>query len=394
MRPTMRPGIWRTYSLRQVNRPRYGPPKFTRPAQALPLRRPRCPRRTRRAAPACPSEIGSAATMYSAPAACAASPSACTSSGRRGTPAAARRGRRARPSAARRRSTSTASSGPKAYVRTTSSQCRVHARVHGDAVAAGDAAGHQAGLGQRAGAVVHAGVGHVHAHQLAGHRLQLEHRLQRALADLRLVRRVGGVVLAAADDVRDRARDEVPVRAAAEEATPSRSRRRRFWCARSDSSRERSSSLERRRQVEAIDAELRRDVGEQLVRRSPRRSRRASCGGLRRCSGCRGAGSMPSVAAVCRNSSYSSADISSSSSPGFERRTFSIQPSSYGTSFTHCGLSFSAVVALDHLAGDRREQLARPPSRTRSRRTSASATTLAPGSGSSTKTMSPSWSCA
>ncbi len=95
---------------------------------------------------------------------------------------------------------------------------RVDAVQEGDAVAARDVAGHEAGLGQGAGAVVHAGVGHVHGHQLADHGLELEHRLQGALADLRLVGGVGGVELRAADDVADDAGDEVAVGAGAQEA--------------------------------------------------------------------------------------------------------------------------------------------------------------------------------
>ena len=94
---------------------------------------------------------------------------------------------------------------------------RIDARMHRDPMAAGDAAGHQTGLRQRARPVVHARVRHVHARQLADHRLQLEHRLERALTDLRLVRRVRGVVLAARNDVSDRARNEVPVSAPAQE---------------------------------------------------------------------------------------------------------------------------------------------------------------------------------
>ena len=84
--------------------------------------------------------------------------------------------------------------------------------------AAGDAEGHQHRLGDGAAAVVEAGVGDVHAGELADQRLILEERLQAALAGLGLVRRVGGVELAAAGDGIDDGRDEVVVAAAAEEA--------------------------------------------------------------------------------------------------------------------------------------------------------------------------------
>ena len=70
------------------------------------------------------------------------------------------------------------------------------------AVAAGDADGHHHGLGGAGGAVVHAGVGDLHAGELADHGLELEHGLEGALRDLRLVGRVAGEELAALDERR------------------------------------------------------------------------------------------------------------------------------------------------------------------------------------------------
>jgi hypothetical protein len=136
--------------------------------------------------------------------------------------------------------------------------------VHGDLVTAGDAAGHEAGLGEGGGAIVHAGVGDVHAEELAGHGLEFEHRLQGALADLRLVGRVGGVVLAAADDVGDGAGDEVPVSAAAQEAGSPVAGDAVLVRQVRQLARE-VELAGRGRQVEAVDAELRGDVREQLV---------------------------------------------------------------------------------------------------------------------------------
>ena len=72
-------------------------------------------------------------------------------------------------------------------------------------------------LGAGRGAVVHGGVGHVHAGQLADQGLELEDRLQGPLADFRLVGGVGGVEFAAGDQLVDHRRDEVVVGAAAEE---------------------------------------------------------------------------------------------------------------------------------------------------------------------------------
>ncbi len=66
-----------------------------------------------------------------------------------------------------------------------------------------DRARHQGGLRHRRGAVVHGRVGDVEPHELADQALELVDGLQRALAHLRLVRRVGGVELAAPDQVVD-----------------------------------------------------------------------------------------------------------------------------------------------------------------------------------------------
>ena len=82
---------------------------------------------------------------------------------------------------------------------------------------AGDARGHHQRFGRAGRAVVHGGVGHVHAGQLADHRLEFEDGLQRALRDLRLVGRVGGEELAARNQRVDDHRAVVRVRAGAEE---------------------------------------------------------------------------------------------------------------------------------------------------------------------------------
>ena len=95
---------------------------------------------------------------------------------------------------------------------------RVHRVQDGDGGAAGDTAGHQRGLCQRGGAVIHACVGDLHAGQKAHHGLEVVGGLEGALADLRLVGGVGGEQLASGDDGAHDAGDEVPVGAAAEEA--------------------------------------------------------------------------------------------------------------------------------------------------------------------------------
>ena len=86
------------------------------------------------------------------------------------------------------------------------------------APALGRADGHQRRLGGRRGAVVVRRRDDVEPGQLGDQRLVLVDRLQRALADLGLVGRVGGVELAARQDLVDRRRDVVAVGAGAEEA--------------------------------------------------------------------------------------------------------------------------------------------------------------------------------
>ena len=79
--------------------------------------------------------------------------------------------------------------------------------------APGDAVRHRHGLGRGRGAVIHGGVGHLHAGQQADLGLELEQVLQRALGDFRLVGRVGGEELAALDQVVHGRRDVVAVAA-------------------------------------------------------------------------------------------------------------------------------------------------------------------------------------
>ena len=76
---------------------------------------------------------------------------------------------------------------------------------------------HQHSLTGRRRAVIHGGVGHLHAGQPAHLGLELEQNLQRALADLGLVRRVGGQELRALDQVIDARRHMVLVGAGADE---------------------------------------------------------------------------------------------------------------------------------------------------------------------------------
>ena len=85
-------------------------------------------------------------------------------------------------------------------------------------LASGDAAGHQDRFGCAGGAVVHGGVGDLHAGEFADHGLELEHGLQRALCDLGLVGRVAGEELAALDERVDDHRAVVAIGTCSEEA--------------------------------------------------------------------------------------------------------------------------------------------------------------------------------
>ena len=95
---------------------------------------------------------------------------------------------------------------------------RMDAAAHQHTLAASGPAGHQSPFGCGRGPVVVRGRNHVHARELAHHRLVFVDGLERALADLGLVGRVGGVELAAQEELVDDRGDEVAIGAGAEEA--------------------------------------------------------------------------------------------------------------------------------------------------------------------------------
>ncbi len=80
-----------------------------------------------------------------------------------------------------------------------------------------DTHGHQRGLGQCRCAVVKRRIADVETRELGDHRLVFVNRLQRTLARLGLVRRVGAVVLATRCDVPDGSRNMMLVSAGADE---------------------------------------------------------------------------------------------------------------------------------------------------------------------------------
>ena len=87
----------------------------------------------------------------------------------------------------------------------------VHPRCEGDLRALVQTEREQARLSQGRCTVIMAGIGDLHAGQLADHGLVLEHGLQHALAQFRLVRCVGGVELGALQDEVDGGRDVVSI---------------------------------------------------------------------------------------------------------------------------------------------------------------------------------------
>ena len=76
---------------------------------------------------------------------------------------------------------------------------------------------HQDSLGERRRAIVHTGVRHIESQQQRRERLELENRLQRPLADLRLIRRVGGRELRAEENLVHHRRSHVCVGAGTKE---------------------------------------------------------------------------------------------------------------------------------------------------------------------------------
>ncbi len=86
--------------------------------------------------------------------------------------------------------------------------------------APGDAVRHQDGFRRGGRAVVHRGVGRLHAGQGGDLGLELEGGLQGALGDLGLIGRVGGQELRALDQMIDRRRDVMAVGAGAAEEGP------------------------------------------------------------------------------------------------------------------------------------------------------------------------------
>src|SRR5579871_5833809 len=73
----------------------------------------------------------------------------------------------------------------------------MHSPCNDRAIASSHTHSHHDRLSRAGRAVVHRSVGDLHAGQLADHRLELKHRLQRSLRDLRLVRRIARQKLSA-----------------------------------------------------------------------------------------------------------------------------------------------------------------------------------------------------
>ena len=134
------------------------------------------------------------------------------------------------------------------------------------AVAAGQALGHQHRFGGGGRAFVHRRVGDLHAGQHRHLGLELEQELERALADFRLVRRVGGQELAALDQVIDRRRNMMAIGPAAQERRP-RPGRAILCRHRRHRPLDFELALVIRQIQQAVDAGGGRDVAEQFVDR-------------------------------------------------------------------------------------------------------------------------------
>ena len=217
-----------------------------------------------------------------------------------------------------------------------------------------DAMRHQHRLAAGGRAVVHRGVGDLHAGQQRDLGLELEQHLQRALRDLRLIGRVAGQELAALDQMIDGRRDVMAIGAGAEEE---RDR------AGGDVLRgERGRARARRRA---------RSLACGIGSRSSSRLRAGMSANSASMSGDADAGEhQPPVVGVERqiaHQSRSSSDIRRRPRRPSGRRvrvgsaSFSLnnQPRPCASSLTRLGASPSLVVDVDDLAGGRGEHVAR-----------------------------------
>ena len=226
--PAIRPGMRRISASVPQKKPTEGPPKSSRLPSGWPSPRamsaPHSPGGLRM-----PRVIGSTATTSSAPCSLAAAPSASTSS------TAPRKLGLCRKTAAVSPSTAAASAAGvgEAVLEPDLldlgvvadrvggeglAAVRVDAARDDEAAAAGRAHRQVAGGGDRGRALVEAGVGDRQPGQLRHRRLELEHHLQAALRDLRLVGRVRGQELGALGDRVDDRRHVVVVHPGADEA--------------------------------------------------------------------------------------------------------------------------------------------------------------------------------
>ena len=143
---------------------------------------------------------------------------------------------------------------------------RVQRLDHERAALVVEPARHQHRFGRRRRAVVHRRVGDLETEQLGDDRLVLEDRLQRALRDLGLVRRVARVPLGAREQRVDRRRDRVRSDAATDERDRAVRGRRRPAVVR-----DRAQVVEQRSLVERLDVELplgAQSLGDVLEQRS------------------------------------------------------------------------------------------------------------------------------
>ncbi len=228
---------------------------------------------------------------------------------------------------------------------------RMDAAADEDPLAPRRAAGHERGLGRRGGAVVVRRGDDVEVDQLGDQRLVLVDALERALADLGLVRRVGRVPLAAEQDLVDGRRAPVAVDAGAEERGEVGPVARGQGRAAGPRARARAPAAGGRAARRAGASGMSSKSSSTEVSAEGREHPLAVVGGMRSVGHRRSARRDERVVGVARRAARRAGAASAS-------RTRTIQPSPYGSLLTSSGVPARASLIADDLAADRGEQVA------------------------------------
>ncbi len=200
-----------------------------------------------------------------------------------------------------------------------------------------DAVRHHHRLGAGGGAVVHRGVGHIHARKQRDLRLELEQHLQRALRHLGLVGRVGGQELAALDQVIDRSRHVMAIDAGADEAR-NRACGQVLRCHGGECALDLELALSLRQIEETVEARGLRHIGEERVDRghADRCQHRLAVGG--------GEGQVAHQPSPSTNFLYCASSMRASSSLALAMLILKNQPPPMGSALTRPGSPASSVL--------------------------------------------------